>query len=53
VEHAFLIIENFITHLLFVSLETDMDFHLARWKMGDQQMAVTILGSIKMGANNM
>ena len=52
-EHAFLIMENFITHLLFVSLEADVDFHLARWKMGDQQMAVTILASIKMGTNNM
>jgi hypothetical protein len=53
VEHAFLIMENFITHLLFVSMDADMDFHLARWKMGDQQMAVTILSSMKMGANNM
>jgi hypothetical protein len=45
--------ENFITHLLLMSMETDMDFHLARWKMGDQQMAATILSSIIMGAKNM
>jgi hypothetical protein len=45
--------ENFITHLLFVSNEMVMDFHLARWKMGDQQMAVTILYSMKKGAKNM
>jgi hypothetical protein len=53
VEHAFLIMENFITHLLFLSIEKKMDFHLARWKMGDQQMAVTLLASMKMAANSM
>ena len=45
--------DKFITHLLLVSMETHKDFRLTICKMADQQMAVTLLYSMKMGAINM
>jgi hypothetical protein len=45
--------ENYITHLLLGSMKKEQEYHSARWKMGDQQMGVTKLSSLPMGAHNM
>jgi hypothetical protein len=45
--------DNFTKLRLFASMKMEWDIHLARCKMGDQQMAVLSLTSTPMGTNNM
>ena len=47
------IMDNFITHLLFISEEMVMDINSATCKMGDQKMLATSLRSNKKGGLNM
>ena len=47
------IMDNYTTHLFHMLMAGKKEDHLARCKMGDQLMAVTILTSIAMTAHNM
>jgi hypothetical protein len=51
--YVYSIMDNFITHLLCVSMDMATDIHSATCKMGDQQMLGITLSSNQMGAHNM